>query len=143
MPGKRMGRRTNKYGNRKGCAFGVAFDSRLEASRALFLASALRDGRIRNLRRQVEYELIPRQTEHVVEHLKTKDRTRERVVERPCRYVADFVYERRGEDGAWTEVVEDTKSPVTRTGEYVIKRKLMLWRHGIRIREIMKAAEDV
>ncbi len=137
------GRNRNKYGNRRGCAFGVAFDSRLEASRALFLSSALREGRIRNLRRQVEYELIPRQTERVTERLKTKERTRDRVLERSCRYVADFVYERRTDDGAWTEVVEDAKSPVTRTGEYVIKRKLMLWRYGIRIREIMRAAEEV
>ena len=43
-------------------------------------------------------------------------------------YVADFVYEDNGDT-----VVEDTKG--MRTKEYVIKRKLMLYRYGIRIKE--------
>ena len=50
--------------------------------------------------------------------------------ERPVDYIADFVY--RDKDG--NEVVEDVKG--VRTRVYVIKRKLMLWRHGIRIREV-------
>lgn len=76
-------------------------------------------GAIQNLRRQVRYELLPCQ------------RIDGKVVERAVHYVADFVYEQDG-----VTVVEDTKSPATRTPVYVIKRKLMLWRYGIRIREV-------
>ena len=35
------------------------------------------------------------------------------------------------------KIVEDVKSAATKKNkEYVIKRKLLLWRHGIRIKEI-------
>lgn len=47
-------------------------------------------------------------------------------------YVADFTYQR---DGAF--VVEDTKSAPTKTREYVIKRKLLLWVHGLAVREVL------
>jgi len=53
-----------------------------------------------------------------------------RCVERACDYVADFVY--MNKDGQ--KVVEDTKG--YKTKDYIIKRKLMLMFHGIRIREI-------
>jgi hypothetical protein len=52
-----------------------------------------------------------------------------KVIERPVKYVADFVYMENGE-----RVVEDAKG--VRTKEYVIKRKLMLQRYGIQIREV-------
>ena len=45
--------------------------------------------------------------------------------------MADFVYTKDGE-----MIVEDTKSPVTRTKDYIIKRKLMRYIHGIAISEI-------
>ena len=44
-------------------------------------------------------------------------------------YIADFAYM---QDGKY--IVEDTKG--VKTPEYVIKRKLMLWLQGIRIREV-------
>ena len=50
-------------------------------------------------------------------------------MERPCTYVADFVYKEGGKT-----VVEDTKG--FRTKDYIIKRKLMLQVHGIRIKEV-------
>ena len=50
--------------------------------------------------------------------------------ERRVDYIADFGYS----DKNGNEVVEDVKW--VRTQAYVIKRKLMLWRHGIRIREV-------
>lgn len=74
-------------------------------------------GAIQNLQRQVRYELLPSQ------------RIDGKVVERAVYYVADFVYEQDGK-----KIVEDTKG--FRTPDYIIKRKLMLWRHGIRIREV-------
>lgn len=136
-------KRYNKYGAKKCSLMGASFDSRLEGNRAIFLLSALKEGKIRNLRRQVEFELIPKQTYKVEKQLKTKVKEVERVAEQKCCYVADFVYEKRMIDGTWQTVVEDTKSEVTRTADYVIKRKLMLFRHGIRIREITKPGEDV
>ena len=45
-------------------------------------------------------------------------------------YVADFVYL----DEQGKTVVEDAKG--VRTKDYIIKRKLMLWLHNIRIREV-------
>lgn len=51
------------------------------------------------------------------------------VLERPVAYIADFAYM---QDGKY--IVEDTKG--VKTPEYVIKRKLMLWLQGIRIREV-------
>lgn len=133
----------NKYGAKKCSLMGASFDSRLEGNRAIFLLGALKEGKIRNLRRQVEFELIPKQTYKVEKQLKTKVKEVERVAEQKCYYVADFVYEKRMSDGTWQTVVEDTKSEVTRTADYIIKRKLMLFRHGIRIREITKPGEDI
>ena len=55
-----------------------------------------------------------------------------KVVERACWYVADFVY-MKGEE----MVVEDAKSEITRKNPtYIIKRKLMLEKYGIRIQEV-------
>lgn len=76
-----------------------------------------RAGTIQNLKRQVKFELIPSQ------------RVDGKVIERPCTYIADFVYTENGK-----MVVEDTKG--FRTTDYIIKRKLLLWVHGIRIQEI-------
>lgn len=92
--------------------------SRKEHRRASELELMQRAGLISGLREQVPYELVPAQRD-AAGH----------VVERAVRYVADFVYV----DGGGNLVVEDTKG--VRTPEYVIKRKLMLRVHGIRIKE--------
>ena len=110
MYGRRFGA---KYGNTKVNVDGVPFDSKREAARWKELRLMERAGEITALRRQVRFELIPKQDG-----------------ERAVSYVADFVY--RDKDGR--EIVEDAKG--ARTREYIIKRKLMLWRHGIRIREV-------
>lgn len=91
--------------------------SKKEAERKRELELMERAGRIENLRCQVPFELIPMQ------------KINGKCVERSCKYVADFVYIQDGR-----QVVEDTKG--FRTKEYIIKRKLMLWRYGIRIREV-------
>jgi hypothetical protein len=86
-----------------------------EANRWCELKMLEKAGLIQDLQRQVKFELIPKQDG-----------------ERAVHYVADFVYV---EDGKM--IVEDVKSAVTKKNkEYVIKRKLLLWRHGIRIKEI-------
>ncbi len=107
----------NKYKNQKIAVGGEVFDSVKEYTRYRELVLLQRAGYISELKRQVEYELIPSQREGG------------KVVERACTYVADFVYEENGKT-----VVEDTKG--FRTKDYIIKRKLMLYVHGIRIKEV-------
>ena len=92
-------------------------------------------GKISHLRRQVKFELFPAQyeisTEKYTRGAKKGQYKRGKLLERECAYIADFVYH----DFASNEViVEDTKG--MRTKDYIIKRKLMLNRHGIKIREV-------
>lgn len=106
----------SKYHNKKLTVDGQTFDSGKEYRRFRELCLLERAGQIAGLQRQVKFELLPAQ------------RIDGKVVERACSYVADFVYT---EDGQ--QVVEDAKG--MRTQEYRLKRKLMLYIHGIRIRE--------
>ncbi|MBR3466535.1 MAG: DUF1064 domain-containing protein [Bacteroidales bacterium] len=125
-----------KYRNKK-CEFqGHVFDSALEMRRWIVLKDAERRGEITNLQRQVEYVLIPDQYRTEIVHLKTKDKYVEKLIERRVSYYADFVY-RKGD----LTVVEDTKG--LRLADYKIKRKLMLFQRGIRIREVEKATEGI
>lgn len=108
-----------KYRNKKTVIDGMTFDSKKEARRYSELLLLERAGAIHNLQTQVKYVLIPSQ----------RDPVTGKVIERECAYKADFVYTENGET-----VIEDTKG--FRTKDYIIKRKLMLQVHGIRIREI-------
>ena len=108
-----------KYKNKKVMIDGIKFDSKKEANRYQELKLMQRAGIIRDLQRQVKYVLIPSQ--------KGDDG---RVIERPCTYIADFVYI----DEKGKTVVEDTKG--YRTNDFKIKRKLMLYIHGVKINEI-------
>lgn len=110
----------NKYHNKKVTVDGITFDSVKEARRYSELILLQRTGKIKDLRRQWKYVLIPSQYAEV-------DGKR-KCIERECTYVADFVYLQDGEI-----IVEDTKG--FRTPEYKIKRKLMLFLKGIRIKE--------
>lgn len=98
----------NKYSAKKT----NGYDSKAEAKRAEELKLLQRAGKITDLQEQVPFELIPKQAG-----------------ERAVVYKSDFTY---WENGSF--VVEDVKGMKTR--EYVIKRKLMLQVHGIRIREV-------
>jgi hypothetical protein len=95
----------------------MVFDSKREGRFWLFLQSEKAAGKICRFERQVPFEVIPACGD-----------------ERPARYIADFVtYDEAGN----IIDVYDVKSAVTRTlPEYVLKRKLMLWRHGLKIREV-------
>ena len=102
----------NKYGANKVTApDGQVFDSRKEYSRWCDLRLLERAGKITNLKRQIPFELIPKQDG-----------------EKACTYIADFVYWENG-----SPVVEDCKG--YRTAAYRIKRKLMLYMHNIKIKE--------
>ena len=106
----------NKYHNKKVCYNGIAFDSKKEARRYSELLLLERAGVITNLQRQVPFVLIPSQ------------RINGKVVERECKYIADFVYTENGK-----KVVEDTKG--MKTEAYKIKKKMLLYFHGIKIKE--------
>lgn len=108
-----------KYGNKKINYDGMVFDSKKEFHRYQELKLLEKAGRISELQRQVKYVLIPSQ------------RYKGKLVERECSYIADYVYFDKDTD-EW--VVEDTKG--FRTKDYIIKRKLLLFRHGIRIKEV-------
>lgn len=121
-----------KYGNKKITVDGVTFDSRKEYLRWCELCLLEKAGQIADLQRQVKYELIPAQYEEYERYSeKTGKRLKNglRCVEKECSYIADFVYRQDGQT-----VVEDTKG--YKTEAYIIKRKLMLYIHGIRVHEI-------
>ncbi len=119
------GRRKNKYGAKPT----GGHDSKKEHNRAVQLRIMLRAGLISNLREQVPYELIPAQYGECGTDLKGKP---VRVcLEKSCKYIADFVYT---DNKTGQTVVEDTKGVLTDV--YKIKRKLMLYVHGIRIKEV-------
>jgi hypothetical protein len=125
-----------KYGNFKvKCLDGTVFDSRKEARRYEELCLLLRTGAITDLKRQVEFELIPAQYESYERYGKGGKRLKdgERCVEKSCSYIADFTYVTADKGEL---IVEDAKSEATRTKEYVIKRKLMRLIHGIAIKEV-------
>lgn len=121
----------NKYQAIKTTVNGIEFDSRKEARRYQDLLLLQRAGVIKNLERQVKFVLIPAQYETTIRYGKKGQRLKDgqRLLEKECSYVADFVYEDNGK-----KVVEDTKG--FKTKDYIIKRKLMLQVHGIRIREV-------
>lgn len=108
-------RKPAKYGNHRVQIDGHTFDSKREAKRYAQLRDLLRAGLISDLELQVSFPLLPSMGG-----------------ERPVKYVADFTYT---QDGRF--VVEDVKSPGTKTREYVIKRKLMLFIHKIKVSEVM------
>lgn len=108
----------------------IHFDSQKEAGRYDYLIGLENEGKIKDLRLQVNYTLQEAYT----------DSQGHRV--RAIRYVADFTYQRptRAATGdsmaSWELVVEDVKSKPTKTKTYEIKRKLLKERFGLTIKEI-------
>lgn len=122
--------REGKYNAHKvTTAFGK-FDSSHEYNVFLNLLDKQERGLISDLHRQVEYELIPAQYEKVIKHLKKRDKEVEVCVEKKCSYYADFTF--TDCDGKFH--VLDAKG--MKTDVYKLKKKLMLWRHGIKIEEV-------
>lgn len=125
--------RRRKYGNTKITVDGIQFDSKREAARYQELKLLERAGVISFLQRQIKFQLIPDQ--HAPSNaVYTKgprkgQRKPGKLLEHECSYIADFCYIQNGET-----VVEDAKG--YRTEVYRIKKKLMLERYGIQIREV-------
>lgn len=106
-------KRKNKHNAKVTYCDGIRFASKLEATRYRELKRLEADGQISELRLQVRFNLIP--------------------PKKPLRgvsYVADFVY--RDVHGDF--IVEDAKG--VRTKDYIIKKKLMWYMHGILIHEV-------
>lgn len=121
----------NKYYNHKvKTRDGIIHDSKREARRWNELLLLERAGQITDLKRQVKFVLIPAQHEPNIIG-KRGGIKQGKLIERECSYIADFVY---FDFNTEKIVVEDTKG--IRTKDYVIKRKLMLYKYKIRIQEI-------
>lgn len=124
----------SKYGNKKCQYNGIVFDSKHEMQRYKDLYLLQKAGEIRNLRTQVAFTLLPAQYDTSHEIYKSGPHRGEKkpgqLLERKCEYVADFVYITK--DGDY--VVEDAKG--AKTKEYLIKRKMMLYFHKIRVVEV-------
>ena len=117
-----------KYGNKKTKVDGIVFDSKKEARRYKELSLMETSGAIQDLQRQVKFVLIPSQREP--DTIGKKGGVHKgRLIEREVSYIADFVYQENGKT-----VVEDTKG--MRTKDYILKRKMLLYFHGIRIKEV-------
>lgn len=113
----------NKLNAHKVVVDGETFDSRKEYRRWCELKQMEANGKIRGLERQVAFELLPKQT-------RADGKT-----ERAVKYIADFVYT----DENNHLIVEDVKG--YRGGGaiyslFVLKRKLMLYRYGLTVKEI-------
>lgn len=100
----------NKYFAKKTVVDGITFDSKWEAERFMQLKLLERAREISDLQRQVRFTL----QESFISHGHKI---------RPIEYVADFMYKQNDKI-----IVEDTKSPATRTPEYMIKKKLFLYK---------------
>lgn len=119
-----------KYGNHKINFDGETFDSMKEYWHYLELVDKQAKGEITELQRQVKYILLPAQREPDTIG-KRGGIKRGKLIEREVAYYADFVY-KVADSGE--VVVEDTKG--MRTTEYILKRKMMLYFHKIRIKEV-------
>ena len=139
----------SKYHAKKVTADGMTFDSKKEYQRWKELSLLQRAGKISGLKRQVEFELIPAQFAPDTFGIRG-GRIPGKCLERKLSYIADFVYlepisgietdefgNAKFYDGYET-IVEDVKGYKKGTAYSVfsIKRKLMLYFHGIRIREV-------
>lgn len=131
-----------KLNNQSIVVDGIEFDSKKEGNRYCELKLLQRAGEISDLELQKRYELIPAQFETVetgeyykVGAKKGQPKTKQVCVEQSVVYIADFVYKENGQT-----IVEDVKgfrdTSSATYAKFVLKRKMMLWIHGIRIKEV-------
>lgn len=116
-----------KYGNKKVTVDGIEFDSIKEANRYAELKMLQRGGAIKDLELQKKFVLIPKQC----------NEENGKVAERECSYIADFVYTDVKTGQTIVEDVKGYRDPSSAAyAKFVIKRKLMLWKYGIKIAEV-------
>lgn len=109
------GEQKNKMSNKKITAGGITYDSLKEYRRHQELILLEKAGKIKDLEIQVKFELTPARPDKKI---------------RASHYIADFVYFDVAKD---EKIVEDTKGH--RTQKFILKKKMMLERHGILILE--------
>lgn len=118
----------NKYLNKPTSIEGIKFDNKKEARRFSELMLLLKAGEIRNLKLQPQFTLQESYTATDGEKV------------RSIKYIADFSYEQLKKDAYgteyWLTVVEDVKSPASKTPQYEIKKKLLRERFNLKITEI-------
>lgn len=126
-------RNGTKYNATKVTIDGHTFDSKKESNRYLELKLLERSKVISDLRMQVDFELLPNQYAAEKRYGKNGKPLKDKKVllERRVVYRADFVYT-LNETGE--TVVEDVKG--IRLPEYILKRKMFLYKYGIPIHEI-------
>lgn len=107
----------HKYGAKKTVVDGITFPSKAEALRYAELKILLRAGQIADLTRQPRFPLV------VAGQLVGT-------------YIADFSYT---DVATGKSVVEDVKSPATRTDVYRLKIKLLRALHGIDVVEVQRS----
>ena len=108
----------NKYHNKKTEYKGIVFDSKKERDYYMVLEYYQKNGRIKELKRQVGYELIP------------SFRINGKSV-RKTQYIADFTYISTKDDKLHVIDVKGVKTDV-----YRLKKKLFEYKYGIEIEEI-------
>ena len=102
------------------------YDSKKEAKRAAELRLMEQAGEISDLHEQVRYELLP----------PFRDENG-KVIERDVSYVADFVYTVTATGERVVEDVKGYRNPSSAPYRvFVLKRKMMLHRYGIRVKEV-------
>jgi hypothetical protein len=124
-------RKGNKYHNHKVKRDGESFDSKKEMRRYAELQIMQSAGMISGLQRQKKFVLIPAQREPDTVG-KRGGRIKGKVIEREVVYYSDFFYYTKEGDA----VVEDVKSEATKTPQYILKRKMLLYVYGIKIQEV-------
>lgn len=109
-----------KYRNEPRTIDGIRFDSKAEARRYAELKLLERAGAITELRLQPRYTLLDKYTNGKGKRI------------RAITYTADFEYREKGKT-----IVEDVKSPASKTQAYQLRKKLFEKRHHpLTIREV-------
>jgi hypothetical protein len=118
----------NKYNNKKVVIDGIKFDSKKEASQYIYYKHQKAKSEIKDFKMQVPFELIPSQ----------KDFRTQRIIERACIYRCDFVINNLDGSTEYIEVKgwDKKKRKFITTKDYIIKRKLMLYKYGIKLKEV-------
>ena len=122
----------SKYHNKPVWHDGIKFASGKEGDYYLYLKQLQENGVISNLQTQVPYEVIPPVYVEEVKHLKTKDKTVQRCIQRATYYFADFVYVTTATGEKEVVDVKGKTAPLTK--EFRLKQKMMLARHGITVK---------
>ena len=121
----------SKYHNKPVEYDGIKFASGVEGDYYLYLKQLQENGEISNLKTQVPYEVIPAVYVDEVKHLKRKDKTVQRCIQRATHYLADFVYVDTKTGEKHVVDVKGKTAPLTR--DFELKRKLMQAVHRITV----------